>query len=146
MSIVSTIAADQVTLSIMTEVASLSDELIAAWQKENPNIKIIREDINGTKFIADYLAGTPADVFQVGAGADIPYYVKRGILFDISVYLKNNQYFKESEIDIGGNQVLSQILVEVAKSRRSCIIKQPNHRTVRLLFEERRFRPPFALF
>ena len=42
--------------------------------------------------------------------------------------------------------VLSQILVEVAKSRRSCIIKQPNHRTVRLLFEERRFRPPFALF
>ncbi len=100
---VSARAAEQVTLRIMTEMASLSDELIAAWHKDNPNIKIVREDVNGTKFIADYLAGTPADVFQVGAGADIPYYVKRGILLNISDYLKNSQYFKESEIDIGGN-------------------------------------------
>lgn len=100
----SAIAADkEVTLRIMVEIASLSDKLIDVWHKENPNIKIVREDVDLSKFIADYLANDPPDVFQVGAGADIPYFVARGMLLDITSYLKNNEYFKESDIDIGGN-------------------------------------------
>jgi multiple sugar transport system substrate-binding protein len=101
---VSAIAADKVvTLRVMTALESLPDEMIVEWNKEHPNIKIVREALNDTKFMADFMAGTPADLMRFDLGADIPYFVKRGLLLDLTDRMRNSKSFKESDYDIGGN-------------------------------------------
>jgi multiple sugar transport system substrate-binding protein len=79
-----------VTLRIMSPASDFTDEWISAWNSANPDIQLIREEVSQAKWIADHLAGTPADIINVGAGADIPYFAKRGLLLDLTKYFSGS--------------------------------------------------------
>ena len=55
---------------------------------------IIETDFDWTKFVADAMAGTAADLNVLGSGADVAYYVERGLFLDLTDYFKNTTWQK----------------------------------------------------
>jgi multiple sugar transport system substrate-binding protein len=90
-----------VTLRIMSPSSDFTDEWITTWNKANPDIQLVREEVDQTKWIADHLAGTPADIINMGSGSDIPYFAKRGLLLDLTKYFSASKFF--TDIDKGGS-------------------------------------------
>ncbi|TFG63042.1 MAG: extracellular solute-binding protein [Spirochaetales bacterium] len=95
--------AEVITLRIMSPESDFTDAWIQEWNTANPEIQLVREENDYPKWIADFLAGSPADILNVGYGAEIPYFVKRGMFLDLSDYFAKSTLFKESDIDIGGS-------------------------------------------
>lgn len=79
-------AAPKATLRVMSPASDFTDEWINAWNKSNPDIQLVREEVNQAKWIADSLAGSPPDLINMGMGADIPYFAERGLLLDLTKY------------------------------------------------------------
>ena len=96
------LAAKKVTLRVMSPDSDFTEAWINLWNEQNPNIQVVREDLNPAKWIADYMAGTPADLMNIGAGAEIPFFVKRGMLLDLTDYFKKSSLIKEDDIDLEG--------------------------------------------
>jgi multiple sugar transport system substrate-binding protein len=71
----------------------LSDEQIAAFTADNPNITIERVDSDPTKLAAMIAAGTAPDIIR-GSGADVPLYVQRGWVMDLTSYFQNSSVIK----------------------------------------------------
>ncbi len=80
------LAAKKVTLRVMTPESDFTEAWINLWNEQNPNIQVVREDLNPAKWIADYMAGTSADLMNIQAGAEIPFFFKRGMLLDLTDY------------------------------------------------------------
>jgi multiple sugar transport system substrate-binding protein len=79
-------AAPKVTLRVMAPSSDFTDDWIKMWNAANPDVQIAREELDQAKWIADHLAGSPADIIDLGSGADIPYFAKRGLLLDLTKY------------------------------------------------------------
>lgn len=92
----------KVTLRIMSPESDFTEAWITSWNTAHPDIQLVREDLDQAKWVADYLAGNPADLMNIGAGAEIPFFVKRGMLLDLSDYFKKSSYIKEDDIDLEG--------------------------------------------
>jgi multiple sugar transport system substrate-binding protein len=91
-----------VTLRIMSPASDFTDEWIESWNSANPDIQLVREDLDQAKWIADYLSDSSADIINFGVGAEIPYFAKRGMLYDLTDYFDNSALFKD-DIDVGGS-------------------------------------------
>jgi multiple sugar transport system substrate-binding protein len=79
-------AAPKATLRVMSPASDFTDEWIKSWNTANPDIQLVREEVDQAKWIADHLAGSPPDIINLGSGADIPYFAKRGLLLDLTKY------------------------------------------------------------
>jgi multiple sugar transport system substrate-binding protein len=91
-----------VRLRVMSPESDFTDAWLKSWNQENPNIQLVREDLDTTKWLADYMSGTSADLLNFGRGAEIPYYVKRGLLLDLTEYFEKSTLIKMDDIDKGG--------------------------------------------
>ena len=91
-----------VTLRIMSPASDFTDEWIDSWNSANPNIQVVREDLDQTKWIADYIGGSSADIINLGSGAEIPYFAKRGMLYDLTDYFNASPVLK-NDIDLEGS-------------------------------------------
>ena len=92
-----------VTVTFMGNESGLPAPSIEQFNKDFPNIKLVRVERDNTKWMADAMAGTAADVLQIGFGTDVGYYARRGLLLDISDYIKNSQVIKPDDIDLPGS-------------------------------------------
>ncbi len=86
-----------VTLRIMSPASDFTDEWIESWNSANPDIQLVREDLDQAKWIADYLSDSSADIINFGVGAEIPYFAKRGS----DLFLA----FKEQAVNFQGTQM-----------------------------------------
>lgn len=93
----------KITLKMMTYEPAFPTKWWEWWNAKNPDLQIVRTDWDWTKFIADAMAGTVADLNVIGSGADIAYYVQRGLLLDLTNYFKKAKLFKYDDIDLPGN-------------------------------------------
>jgi multiple sugar transport system substrate-binding protein len=80
--------AGPVSLRVMSPASDFTDAWIEAWNSANPDITLVREDQDQTKWIADYIAGSSPDIINLGSGAEIPYFAKRGMLLDLTDYFE----------------------------------------------------------
>jgi len=94
---------EKVTLKLMTYEPAFPTEWWERWNAENPDLQIIRTEWDWTKFVADAMAGTAADLNVLGSGADVAYYAERGLLLDLTDYFKNATLFDIDDIEKGGN-------------------------------------------
>lgn len=91
-----------ITLRVMSPASDFTDEWIQSWNSANPDIQLVREDLDQTKWIADYIGGSSADIINLGSGAEIPYFVKRGMLLDLTDYFNGSEKLK-GDIDLDGS-------------------------------------------
>ena len=98
----SDVAAKKVTLRVMSPESDFTEAWIKPWNDANPDIQIVREDQDHAKWIADYMAGKPADLLNLGSGAETPFFVKRGMFLDLTDYFKKSSYIKEDDIALEG--------------------------------------------
>jgi multiple sugar transport system substrate-binding protein len=81
----------------MVPAEEFSDEEIKVFTDANPNIAIERVDPDATKLAAMIAAGTPPDIIR-GSGADVPLYVTRGWVMDLTKYFQNSQVIKIDDL------------------------------------------------
>lgn len=91
-----------VTLRIMSPASDFTDEWIASWNSENPDIQLVREDLDQMKWIADFMSDSTADIINLGVGAEIPYFAKRGMVYDLTDYFNGSSMLK-NDIDQEGS-------------------------------------------
>jgi len=96
-------SAGPVDLRFAAVESDFTDAWGVAWNAENPDIHLVREEWDLTKWVADTLAGDPADLIIIGAGAEIPYYVNRNMLLDLTDYFKNSDIMDINDIDVHGS-------------------------------------------
>jgi len=94
--------AGPVSLRVMSPASDFTDEWIEAWNSANPDIQLVREDQDQTKWIADYIAGSSPDIINLGSGAEIPYFAKRGMLLDLTDYFEASDKLN-GDIDVEGS-------------------------------------------
>ena len=93
----------RITLKLMTYEPAFPTDWWERWNAENPDLQIVRTEWDWTKFVADAMAGTAADLNVLGSGADVAYYAERGLLLDLTEYFKKATLFTIDDIDKGGN-------------------------------------------
>ncbi|MCP4403223.1 MAG: extracellular solute-binding protein [bacterium] len=98
----SDVAAKKITLRFMSPESGLTEAWIKLWNDANPDIQIVREDLDHAKWIADSMAGKPADLKNLGSGTEVPFFVKRGMFLDLTDYFKKSSYIKEDDIALEG--------------------------------------------
>jgi multiple sugar transport system substrate-binding protein len=92
-----------VTVTFMATESGLPAPSIEQFAIDFPHINLVRVERDYTKWMADAMAGTAADLMQIGFGTDVGYYARRGLLYDISDFLKNSDVIKEDDIDLHGS-------------------------------------------
>jgi multiple sugar transport system substrate-binding protein len=90
------------TVRFLCVEADLPKDFVDKFMADNPDINLVREEEDWTKWMADAMAGNAADLQRMGSGTDIAYYVKRGLLYDMTDMMKNSQMVKMSDIDMLG--------------------------------------------
>ena len=73
---------------------SLLKQVVVAFQKANPSIKVNYSPINGdypTAMLAKFAARTPPDVFYVDSNV-APDWIKQGVLEPLDTYIKNTKF------------------------------------------------------
>jgi len=93
-----------VTVTFMATESGLPSDSIEHFNANHPNIKLVRVERDYTKWMADAMAGTAADLVQVGIGTDAAYYASRGLLLDITGYIENSDVIKMDDIDMKGSE------------------------------------------
>ncbi len=96
-------ATGPVTIRVMSPESDFTEAWVNAWNSDHPNITIVREDVDYSKWIADFLAGTSADLINIGAGIEIPYYVNRGMMLDLTDYFRDSDLIDINDIDVNGS-------------------------------------------
>ncbi len=83
--------------------ADLPKDFVDSFNAANPNINLIRVEENWDKWLVDAMAGTAPDLARLGQGSDVPYFSRRGLLLDMTDYLKKSNLVKWDDIDKVGN-------------------------------------------
>lgn len=91
-----------VTVRFLIVEADLPKDFIDSFMADNPDINLVREEEDWTKWMADAMAGNAADLQRMGSGTDIAYYHKRGLLYDMTELMENSQAIKMDDIDMAG--------------------------------------------
>ena len=92
-----------ITLRIMGSESAFTTPWIESWNAQNPNVQVTREEENHAKWIADYLAGSPADLLYFPLGFELSYFVNRGMLLDLTEYFENSDVIDMDDIDVNGS-------------------------------------------
>lgn len=92
-----------VTIRFMCTEADLPRDFVQSFNEQNPDINLVREDEDWTRWMADAMAGDAPDLSRMGSGTDIAYYVNRGLLYDITDMLKGSDVVRWDDIDREGN-------------------------------------------
>lgn len=90
------------TVRFLIVEADLPKAFVDKFMAQNPDINLVREEEDWTKWMADAIAGNAADLQRMGSGTDIAYYHKRGLLFDMTSLMKSSKLIKMSDIDMLG--------------------------------------------
>lgn len=83
--------------------AKVHQEVIAAFQKKFPNIKVQLESVPddyGTKLLTQMASGSAPDVFQIGDG-DVGMFVNKGVVEDLSTYGIDKSIYYSNVYDVG---------------------------------------------
>ncbi|TVQ41134.1 MAG: extracellular solute-binding protein [Spirochaetaceae bacterium] len=92
-----------VTIRFMSTEADLPGDFVAEFNRENPDINLVRVEEDWTKWMADAMAGDAPDLSRMGSGTDIAYYVNRGLLYDMTDRLRNSEVVRWDDIDVMGS-------------------------------------------
>ncbi|PYG89756.1 raffinose/stachyose/melibiose transport system substrate-binding protein [Ruminiclostridium sufflavum DSM 19573] len=80
--------------------AGILKEIIAKFEDENPNIKIVNQSIFGDDYLptlkTKFASGSGPDVFGLWPGSDIKYLIKAGKIADITDTLKQDRTWMDS--------------------------------------------------
>jgi multiple sugar transport system substrate-binding protein len=90
------------TVRFLIVEADLPKDFVDKFMAKNPDINLVREEEDWTKWMADAIAGNAADLQRMGSGTDIAYYEKRGLLYDMTSLMKNSKAIKMDDIDMLG--------------------------------------------
>jgi multiple sugar transport system substrate-binding protein len=102
MAVFSVSAQKKVTVRFLCIEADLPKDFRDKFMAANPDIDLVREEEDWTKWMADALAGNAADLQRMGNGTDIAYYSARGLLYDMTNLMKNSKVIKMNDIDMLG--------------------------------------------
>jgi len=91
-----------VTVTFMVHEADLPKDFVDSFNKENPQINLVRVETNWEKWMADAMAGTAADMMQVN-GNQTAYFTHRDLWLDMTDMLEKSDKFKWDDIDPLGN-------------------------------------------
>ncbi len=93
--------AGPVTVTFMNNESGLPQAFIDKFNAEyKGRIELVRTEYDWTKFVADAMAGTAADLLMLGSGSDVAYYVNRGLFYDMTDLFKNSSVINESDIEL----------------------------------------------
>lgn len=81
--------AAEVTITLMRDAAEMPDEVIQAFEQKNPGIKVNIVENDPAKLMTMIAGGTAPDVFRIN-GIGSPYWVRKGLLLDITPYLEKS--------------------------------------------------------
>ncbi|UCF97536.1 MAG: extracellular solute-binding protein [Spirochaetaceae bacterium] len=87
------------TLTFMVHAADLPKEWVDQFNGANPDINLVRVEVNWEKWVVEAMTGTAPDLRQLELGSDTPYYARRGLFLDITDYLKKSELIKMDDID-----------------------------------------------
>ncbi len=90
-------SAKPITLVVAAWEEEFTNEQIAAYTALNPTITIERIDPDQTKLAALVAAGTAPDIIRA-SGSDVPLFVQRGWLMDLSSYFNNSTVLKVDDL------------------------------------------------
>ncbi|QHT59429.1 sugar ABC transporter substrate-binding protein [Paenibacillus lycopersici] len=78
----------------------VTKEQIDAFNKEHPNIKLVRVDSDYNKLMAQVAANSPdtPDLIRVQGSSEIPFYVSRGLALNLDPYFENSAAFPKDDI------------------------------------------------
>lgn len=96
-------AQKKVTVSFMCIEADLPKDFVDSFMKANPDINLVRLEEDWTKWVADSMAGTAADLIRLGVGTDTAYYSRRGMLYDMTKLMQGSKIVKMDDIDKFGS-------------------------------------------
>ena len=71
----SAVAQKKTTVRFLIVEADLPKDFVDKFMAANPDINLVREEEDWTKWMADAIAGNAADLQRMGSGTDIAYYV-----------------------------------------------------------------------
>jgi len=80
-------AGKKVTITLMRDAAEMTDEVIKNFESKNPEINVNYVENDLTKLMVMMAGGTPPDIFRIN-GIGLPYWVRKGIVKDITPYLE----------------------------------------------------------
>jgi multiple sugar transport system substrate-binding protein len=95
-------AQKKATVRFLCIEADLPKDFRDKFMAANPDIDLVREEEDWTKWMADAMAGNAADLQRMGNGTDIAYYSARGLLYDMTKLMKSSKVIKMDDIDMGG--------------------------------------------
>ena len=87
----------QKLLTLMFVRPMLSEKQQAQYEKEHPDIRIYFQNVDLVALMAESAAGTPPDIFRVSA-PDLPGFLVRKILYDLTPYYKASSVLKISDM------------------------------------------------
>lgn len=99
----SAVAQKKTTVRFLIVEADLPKDFVDKFMAANPDINLVREEEDWTKWMADAIAGNAADLQRMGSGTDIAYYVARGLLYDMSRLMQGSKLVKMGDIDMLGS-------------------------------------------
>lgn len=94
---------EKVTIKFESDEVEFPQEFIDRFNAQNPDIELVRIDIEWNRRIADMMAGTAADLLLIATGTSVGYFSRRGLLLDITARLKNSAVIRYEDIDLLGN-------------------------------------------
>ncbi len=89
-----------VTVTFMNDESGLPQAFIDSFNEENAGkIVLVRTQNDWTKFIADAMAGTAADLLMLGSGSDVAYYVNRNLFYDMTELFEKSDVINVDDIE-----------------------------------------------
>ncbi len=87
----------KVTIKINFGDAELAKNLVAEFEKENPDIKLEQVPTDYNKLMAMIAAGNAPDIIRVIAATELPNYVIKGMALDLTPYFETSDVFKADD-------------------------------------------------
>jgi multiple sugar transport system substrate-binding protein len=91
------------TVTFMCIETDLPKDFVDKFNAANPDINLVRTEEDWTKWTADAMAGSASDLIRMGTGTDTAYYVKRGLLYDMTKMMQASKIVRMDDVDKAGN-------------------------------------------
>ena len=85
--LLTTVISAKTTITLMRDAAEMPDEVVKKFEELNPDIEVNIVENDFTKLMTMIAGGTPPDIFRIN-GIGLPYWVRKGLVVDITPYLE----------------------------------------------------------
>ncbi len=93
-----------VTVTFMNNESGLPQDFIDSFNEEHAGeINLVRTEWDWTKFVADAMAGTAADLLMIGNSTDVAYYVNRDLFYDMTELFEKSDVIDIDDIEFSAN-------------------------------------------